>query len=147
MGTDPIFRKRTLFPNEKNRVCPYLELLEADRRVALDLLEERDFPGEIVARVLLESGLVVVGLVPDVVAYGGGALAAGFPRALPCGVAAIEHAHLRLRPQRRHLGRGEVREHAVLGGKDEHACIAHLLARLLQSRAHRPPRAGKMAMV
>src|SRR5204862_4790693 len=99
------------FANEKNRVCPHLELLEADRRVALDLLEERDFPGEVVARVLLESRLVVVGLVPDVVARGGGTLTARFPWTFPCGVAAIEHAHLRLRPQRRHLGRREMRQH------------------------------------
>src|SRR5690349_22021887 len=111
MGTDPIFRKCTLFSNEKNRVCPYLELLEADRRVALDLLEERHFPGEVVARVLLEAGLVVVGLVPDVVTRGGRALVAGFPRALPRRVAAVEHAHLRLRPERLHFRRCEMREH------------------------------------
>src|SRR5204862_6750617 len=98
------------FANEKNRVCPHLELLEADRRVALDLLEERDFPGEIVARVLLEARLMIVGLVPDVVACRARALMARFPRTLPRRLAAVEHAHLRLGPERLHFGRREMRE-------------------------------------
>src|SRR5262245_25916622 len=47
---------------------------EPDRRIALHLIHERDFPLEVLAGVLEVIGAVVVRLVPDVVARGGGAL-------------------------------------------------------------------------
>src|SRR5581483_481646 len=100
------------------------ELEKTDRRVALDLLDEGDFPGEVVACVLLEARLMVIGLVPDVIARRRGALAAGFPGARPGGVAAIEHPHLRLRPERCDFGRREMREHAILRGEDQHPRLA-----------------------
>src|SRR5436190_5044792 len=124
-----------------------LEALEADRRVALHLLDKRHLPGEIVASVLLEAGLVVVGLVPDVVARGARVLRARFPGPLPCGVAAVEDANLRFRPQRLDLRRGEMGEHAVLRSQKQHTVIADLLARLLEARAHHPPRARYVTMV
>src|SRR5882672_7246534 len=62
--------------------------LEANRRISLDLLDQRDLPREVLARVLFVVAAVVVGLVPDIVHSGGGALDAGLPLALPRGVTA-----------------------------------------------------------
>src|SRR5688572_25836801 len=67
---------------------------ELDGRIALDLLDQRDFPVEVLARVLEVVGAVIVRLVPDVVARGGGALDARLGRAAPRRVAAFEHHHV-----------------------------------------------------
>src|SRR5688500_10309824 len=84
---------------------------KADARIALDLLDERDLPGEIVARMLAIVGRVVVGLVPDVVALGRGSLdpALGRPAGRdPSLVSALQYFHLGSVPQLRDLGRGEM---------------------------------------
>src|SRR3954452_21071567 len=49
----------------------FLVAAKADRGIALDLVHQRDFPAEIVARVLLVVRGVIIGLVPDVVARRG----------------------------------------------------------------------------
>src|SRR5688572_30797706 len=118
---------------------------ELDRGVALDLLDERDLPIEVLARVLEVVGAVIVGLVPDVVARGGGALDARLGRAVPRRIAALENADAEKKPGG--FGRGEMREHAVLGGQDQGGHIADRGLRLLQPGAHAPPCAGNMAMV
>src|SRR5438105_2789111 len=92
---------------------------EPDGRIALYLIDESDFPGEIVARVLLIVVVrpVVVRLVPDIVALRGRALHAALGRlagAEPRRVSALEHTDARLRPQRRCFGRREVRKQPVL---------------------------------
>src|SRR5262249_44816767 len=87
------------------------ERLEPDRRVALDLLDEGDFPVEVLLHVLFQhvAGMVV-GLVPDVVVGGGGAIEAfldGEAGGEPGGVAALEHEDLGAGPERRRLGHRE----------------------------------------
>src|SRR5262245_64158225 len=85
---------------------------ETDCRVALHLLDQGHFPGEVVARVFLVIGSVVVRLVPDIVARGGRTLHAAFRRPAggePSRVSALKHAHPGLWPQRRGFGWGEVR--------------------------------------
>src|SRR4026209_974064 len=95
---------------------------ETDGRIALYLLDQRDLPGEIVPRVLLVVGCVVVGLVPDVVPRSRGTLDAalgGSARSNPRRVCALQHAPVRIRPQRRGFRRREVREQPILRSKNE----------------------------
>src|SRR3954464_13109248 len=127
-----------------NGYCHRLE--EANRRVALDLLEERHFPGEIVARVLLEAGVVVVRLVPDVVTRGGGALMAAFPRAMHRRVAAFQHQHVGVRPMRGYVRCGELRQHAILGGERDRGRLADAMERFVYARAELPPRPPRDAV-
>src|SRR6478736_10321646 len=75
----------------RNLMHPPLVAAETNRRVALDLVHQRDFPAQVLARVLLVVGGVIVRLVPDIVALRRRALRPGFGRAGPAGVAVLEH--------------------------------------------------------